>query len=168
MRDDRLRASFPTMTIGDLLEPGAVTLRVSAANKRQVLGVIADVAARAFGVDAGEALEGLIERESAGSTGVGQGVAIPHARLSDIDRVRGVFVRLETPVAFGAVDDKPVDLLVALFAPRDADSSHLRALARISRMMRQPELREQLRKARSADAVHVMLTQAHESKPTAA
>jgi len=168
MRDDRLRASFPTMIIGDLLEPGAVTLRVSAANKRQVLGVIADVAARAFGVDAGEALEGLIERESAGSTGVGQGVAIPHARLSDIDRVRAVFVRLETPVAFGAVDDKPVDLLVALFAPRDADSSHLRALARISRMMRQPELREQLRKARSADAVHVMLTQAHESKPTAA
>lgn len=156
------------MIIGDLLEPGAVTLRVSAANKRQVLGVIADVAARAFGVDAGEALEGLIERESAGSTGVGQGVAIPHARLSDIDRVRAVFVRLETPVAFGAVDDKPVDLLVALFAPRDADSSHLRALARISRMMRQPDLREQLRKARSADAVHVMLTHAHESKPTAA
>ena len=168
MRDDRLRASFPTMIIGDLLEPGAVTLRVSAANKRQVLGVIADVAARAFGVDASEALEGLIEREAAGSTGVGQGVALPHARLPGIDRVRAVFVRLETPVAFGAVDDKPVDLLVALFAPKDADSSHLRALARISRLMRQPEMREQLRKARSADAVHVMLTQAHESKPTAA
>jgi PTS system nitrogen regulatory IIA component len=156
------------MIIGDLLEPGAVTLRVSAANKRQVLGVIADVAARAFGVDADEALEGLVEREAAGSTGVGQGVAIPHARLSGVDRVRAVFMRLETPVAFGAVDDKPVDLLVALFAPKDADSSHLRALARVSRMMRQPELREQLRQARSADAVHVMLTQAQESKPTAA
>ena len=156
------------MTIGDLLEPGAITLRVNAANKRQVLGVIADVAARAFGVDADEALEGLIEREAAGSTGVGQGVAVPHARLSGLDRVRAVFMRLETPVAFGAVDDKPVDLLVALFAPKDADSTHLRALARISRLMRQPEMREQLRKARSADAVHVMLTQAHESKPTAA
>ena len=156
------------MTIGDLLEPGAVTLRVSAANKRQVLGVIADVAARAFGVDADEVLEGLVEREAAGSTGVGQGVAIPHARLSGVDRVRAVFMRLETPVTFGAVDDKPVDLLVALFAPKDADSSHLRALARVSRMMRQPELREQLRQARSADAVHVMLTQAQESKPTAA
>ena len=156
------------MIIGDLLEPGAVTLRVSAANKRQVLGVIADVAARTFGVDADEALEGLVEREAAGSTGVGQGVAIPHARLSGVDRVRAVFMRLETPVAFGAVDDKPVDLLVALFAPKDADSSHLRALARVSRMMRQPELREQLRQARSADAVHVMLTQAQESKPTAA
>jgi nitrogen PTS system EIIA component len=156
------------MTIGDLLEPGAVTLRVSAANKRQVLGVIADVAGRVFGVESEEALEGLIERENAGSTGVGQGVAIPHARLSGLDRVRAVFMRLETPVAFGAVDDKPVDLLVALFAPKDADSSHLRALARISRLMRQPEMREQLRKARSADAVHVMLTQAYESKPTAA
>lgn len=156
------------MTIGDLLEPGAVTLRVSAANKRQVLGVIADVAARVFGVQADEALDGLVEREAAGSTGVGQGVAIPHARLSGLDRVRAVFVRLETPVAFGAVDDKPVDLLVALFAPKDADSSHLRALARVSRMMRQPELREQLRKARSADAVHVLLAQAQESKPTAA
>ena len=156
------------MTIGDLLDLGAVTLRVNAANKRQVLGVIADVAGRVFGVDVNEALEGLIEREAAGSTGVGQGVAIPHARLSGVDRVRAVFVRLETPVAFGAVDDKPVDLLVALFAPKDADSSHLRALARVSRMMRQPDLREQLRKARSADAVHVMLTQAQESKPTAA
>lgn len=156
------------MTIGDLLEPGAITLRVNAANKRQVLGVMADVAARAFGVDADEALEGLIEREAAGSTGVGQGVAVPHARLSGLDRVRAVFMRLETPVAFGAVDDKPVDLLVALFAPRDADSSHLRALARVSRMMRQPDLREQLRKARSADAVHVLLAHAQESKPTAA
>lgn len=156
------------MTIGDLLEPGAVTLRVSAANKRQVLGVLADVAARVFGVDADEALEGLVEREAAGSTGVGQGVAIPHARLSGVDRVRVVFMRLETPVAFGAVDDKPVDLLVAMFAPKDADSSHLRALARISRMMRQPELREQLRQARSADAVYLLLAPAQESKPTAA
>jgi len=156
------------MTIGDLLEPGAITLRVNAANKRQVLGVIADVAARVFGVDADVALEGLIEREAASSTGVGQGVAVPHARLSGLDRVRAVFMRLETPVAFGAVDDKPVDLLVALFAPRDADTSHLRALARVSRMMRQPDLREQLRKARSADAVHVLLAQAQESKPTAA
>ncbi|MBO9710748.1 MAG: PTS IIA-like nitrogen regulatory protein PtsN [Caulobacter sp.] len=156
------------MTIGDLLEPGAVVLRVSAANKRQVLGVIADVAARVFGVDADQALEGLVEREAAGSTGVGQGVAIPHARLAGLDQVRAVVMRLETPVEFGSVDDKPVDLLVALFAPPEANTGHLRALARVSRMMRQPELREQLRQARSADAVHVLLTQDHESKPTAA
>jgi PTS system nitrogen regulatory IIA component len=154
------------MTIGDLLEPGAVTLRVSAPGKRQVLGVIADVAARVMGVDAETVVEGLIEREAAGSTGVGHGVAIPHARIDGLDRVRAVFVRLETPVAFGSVDDKPVDLLVALLAPREANAQHLRALARVSRMMRQPELREQLRQARSADAVHVLL--AHEATSTAA
>jgi len=154
------------MTIGDLLDPGAISLRVSAANKRQVLNVIADVAARALGVDAEAAFDGLMEREAAGSTGVGQGVALPHARLPGLDRVRAVFVRLETPVAFGAVDDKPVDLLVALFAPPEANSQHLRALARVSRMMRQPELREQLRQARSADAIHVVL--ARESEPNAA
>jgi PTS system nitrogen regulatory IIA component len=131
--------------------------------------VVADVAARVFGVDADEALEGLVEREAAGSTGVGEGVAIPHARLDGLDRVRAVFMRLDTPVAFGAVDDKPVDLLVALFAPQGrrfqppaGPGPHLAADA----PARNP--REQLRKARSADAVHVLLTQAHESKPTAA
>jgi PTS system nitrogen regulatory IIA component len=154
------------MTIADLLDPAAVTLRVSAPGKRQVLGVIADVAARVLGVDADAVLDGLLEREAAGSTGVGQGVAIPHARIDGIERVRAIFVRLETPVAFGSVDDKPVDLLVALLAPRDASAQHLRALARVSRMMRQPELREQLRQARSADAVNVLL--AHEATSTAA
>jgi len=154
------------MTIGDLLDSSAVSLRVSASNKRQVLSVIADVAARTLGVDADVALEGLLEREAAGSTGVGQGVALPHARIKGLDRVQAVFVRLETPVAYGALDDKPVDLLVALFAPPEANSQHLRALARVSRMMRLPELREQLRQARSADAIHVLL--ARESAPNAA
>ncbi|PTT79686.1 transcriptional regulator, partial [Pseudomonas sp. HMWF010] len=93
-------------------------------------------------------------------------VAIPHARVLGVDRVRAIFVRLETPVAFGSVDDKPVDLVVALLAPTDASVQHLRALARVSRLMRQPELREQLRKARSADAVNVLLT--HEATSSAA
>lgn len=154
------------MTIGDLLDPGAVALRVSAPGKRQVLGVIADVAARILGVDADVVLDGLMEREAAGSTGVGQGVAIPHARIEGLDRVRAIFVRLETPVAFGSVDDKPVDLLLALLAPPEANAQHLRSLARVSRMMRQPELREGLRQARSADAVHVLL--AHEATSSAA
>lgn len=155
------------MTIGDLLDQGAVTLRVSAKDKRQVLGVIADVAARVLGIDAVQALEGLCEREAAGSTGVGEGVALPHARVPGLDRVRAVFVRLETPVAFDALDDKPVDLFLALFAPTGADSQHLRALARVSRLLRQPELREQLRHARSADAVHVLLAR-DAAAPTAA
>ena len=120
--------------------------------------MVADIASRVLGVDPDVALDGLIEREAAGSTGVGEGVAIPHARVDGLDRVRAVVVRLDTPVAFDALDDKPVDLLVALFAPHDANAQHLRALARVARMMRQPELRSALRQARSADAIHVLLT----------
>lgn len=146
------------MTIGDLLEPGAVALRASAPGKRQVLSMVADIASRVLGVDPDVALDGLVEREAAGSTGVGEGVAIPHARVDGLDRVRAVVVRLDTPVAFDALDDKPIDLLVALFAPHDANAQHLRALARVARMMRQPELRSALRQARSADAIHVLLT----------
>lgn len=154
------------MTIGDLLDPGAVALRAGAPGKRQALSLVADVAARVLGVDADTTLEGLLDREAAGSTGVGEGVAIPHARIDGIDRVRAVVMRLDTPVAFDALDDKPVDLLVALFAPRDANAAHLRALARVARMMRQPEMRAAIRQARSADAIHVLLTQ--EAASTAA
>jgi PTS system nitrogen regulatory IIA component len=154
------------MTIGDLLDPGAVALRAGAPGKRQALSMVADVAARVLGGDVDAALEGLVDREAAGSTGVGEGVAIPHARLDGLDRVRAVMVRLDAPVAFDALDDKPVDLLVALFAPRDANAQHLRALARVARMMRQPEIRSALRQARSADAIHVLLT--HEATSTAA
>ena len=101
-----------------------------------------------------------------GSTGVGYGVAVPHARVAGLTRLRGVFVRLEHAVEFGAVDDRPVDLIFALFAPPEANGEHLRALARVSRILRQAELREQLRKARSPDAIHALLTQ--EARPTAA
>lgn len=154
------------MTLGDLLDPGAVALRAGAPGKRQALSLVADVAGRVLGVDADAVLEGLIERESAGSTGVGEGVAIPHARLDGLDRVRAVVVRLDAPVAFDALDDKPVDLLIALFAPHDANAQHLRALARVARLLRQPEMRAALRQARSADAIHVLLT--HEATSTAA
>ena len=154
------------MTIGDLLDPGAVALRAGAPGKRQALSLVADVAARVLGVDADMALEGLMEREAAGSTGVGEGVALPHARIDGLDRMRAVVVRLDTPVAFDALDDKPVDLLVALFAPRDASALHLRALARVARLLRQPETRSALRQARSSDAIYVLLTQ--EAASTAA
>ncbi len=154
------------MTIGDLLDPGAVALRAGAPAKRQALSLVADVAARVLGVDADAVLEGLLERETAGSTGVGGGVAIPHARLDGLDRVRAVVVRLDAPVAFDALDDKPVDVLVALFAPPEANAQHLRALARVARMMRQPDVRGAIRQARSADAIHVLLT--HEATSSAA
>jgi PTS system nitrogen regulatory IIA component len=147
------------MTIEDLLEPAATVTRVSASNRKQALSAVAEVAARVLGVKASEALEGLLAREAQGSTGVGEGVALPHARLEGLDRVRAVFVRLEQPVEFDAIDGKPVDLMIALFAPPHATSEHLRALARVSRAMRQPGLREQLRAASTADAVFTLLGQ---------
>jgi PTS system nitrogen regulatory IIA component len=156
------------MNIGELLDRSAISLRVSAANKRKVLAVIAEIAARNFGLDAGDVLDALAEREIAGSTGVGHGVAVPHARLEGLQRMRGVFVRLEQPVEFEAVDDQPVDLLFALFAPKQAGADHLRALARVSRLLRQSELREQLRKVRTADAVHALLVQEVAARPSAA
>lgn len=147
------------MNIGDLLDRTAISLRVSASSKRQVLAVVAEIAARKLGLDAGMILDALLDREAAGSTGVGHGVAAPHARLEGLERMRGVFVRLEQPVEFDAVDDKPVDLIFALFAPKDAGADHLRALARVSRLLRQAELREQLRQARTADAIYALLVQ---------
>jgi PTS system nitrogen regulatory IIA component len=148
------------MQIGDLLDRNAIALRISAANKRKALAVIAEIAARNFGLDAGDILDALTERELAGSTGVGHGVAAPHARLEGLTRLRGVFVRLEQPVEFDSVDDQPVDLIFALFAPKDAPGvEHLRALARVSRLLRHAELREQLRQARTADALHALLVQ---------
>ncbi len=156
------------MIIGDLLDRAAISERVSAADKRKALAVIAETAARNFDLDAGDVLDALVEREAAGSTGVGHGVAVPHARLLGLDRMRGVFVRLEHPVEFGSVDDKPVDLLFALFAPKNAGAEHLRALARVSRLLRQTDLREQLRKARTIDALHALLVQDAAARPSAA
>lgn len=155
------------MNIGELLDRTAISARVSAANKKKALAVIAEIAARNFGLEPGNVLEALVEREAAGSTGVGHGVAVPHARLEGLQRMRGIFVRLEQPVEFESVDDQPVDLLFALFAPKNAGAEHLRALARVSRLLRQGELREQLRKARSADAVHALLVQDISARPAA-
>lgn len=155
------------MNIGELLDRTAISTRVGAANKKKALAAIAEVAARNFGLEPGDVLEALAEREAAGSTGVGHGVAVPHARLDGLQRMRGVFVRLEQPVEFGSVDDQPVDLMFALFAPKNAGAEHLRALARVSRLLRQGDLREQLRKARSADAVHALLVQDVSARPAA-
>jgi PTS system nitrogen regulatory IIA component len=147
------------MNIGDLLDRTAISTRISAINKRQVLAVVAEIAARRLGLDAGTILDALLEREAAGSTGVGHGVAAPHARLDGLTRMQGVFLRMDQPVEFDSVDDQPVDLVFALFAPKEAGVEHLRALARVSRLLRQADLREQLRQARSADAIHALLVQ---------
>ena len=147
------------MLIGEILERAAIAPRVSALNKRQVLALVSEIAGRQFGLDAGVILDALAERETAGSTGVGYGVAVPHARLDGLQRMRAVFLRLDHPVAFDSVDDLPVDLVFALFAPPDASTEHLRTLARVSRLLRQADLREQLRQAKTPDAIHALLVQ---------
>ena len=117
------------MDIGEWLDRDAIAYRSGATNKRQALGAAAELGGKSFGLDAGEILEALLDREQEGSTGVGHGVAVPHARLTGLERMRAVFVRLEQPIEFGAVDDQPVDLMFALFAPAEQGSEHLRALA---------------------------------------
>jgi len=154
------------MNIGDLLDPRAIAPRAGGGSKRQVLSAVADIAARNFGLDAEVVLDALLEREAAGSTGVGHGVALPHARLKGLDRIRGVFMRMEQPTAFEAVDEQPVDLVFALFAPIDCDTEHLRALARVSRLLRQGDLRQQLRQSRTPESIHALL--AREARPSAA
>jgi nitrogen PTS system EIIA component len=151
------------MLIGEILDRAAIAPHGNVLDKRQALALVADIAARNFGLESGDVLDALSEREQAGSTGIGHGVAAPHARLEGLDRMRAVFVRLETPIAFDAVDDQPVDLLLALISPTDSKSEHLRALARVSRIFRQATLREQLRQAHSADAILALLSQEQHS-----
>ena len=154
------------MDIEDILDPGAIAQRVSAADKRQALSIAAEIAGRQFGLKPSTVLNALLRRETQGSTGVGHGVAIPHARVRGLDRIHGIFVRLEAPVAFGADDQKPVDLLFALLGPPDAEVGHLTALAKVSRIFRSTELRNQLRYASGADAIRALLFQT--ARPTAA
>ena len=151
------------MDIGDWLDRAGIVYRSSADSKRQALSVVADAAAKALKLKASDIFDALMDREAQGSTGVGRGVAVPHARLNGLDRMRAVVVRLERPVPFDAVDEQPVDILFALFAPEGADSEHLRALARVSRLLRQGEIREHLRQARSPDAILAVLSREAEA-----
>jgi len=144
------------MDIGDLLTSDGIVLRSGASSKRQALHVVAEAAAQALGLDEARVMEALLEREALGATGLGSGVAVPHARIPGLDKVVAVFVRLDQPVAYGAVDDRPVDLLFALFAPPRDGAEHLRALAAVSRALRSPQLREQVRQARTADAIRAL------------
>lgn len=145
------------MNIDHLLERAAIAPRVNAVDKRQAFAVIGEIAGRNYGLKPATVVSGLMRREALGSTGVGHGVATPHARMRGLDQIRGVFVRLETPIEFGALDEQPVDLLFALLGPVDASAAHLQALAKVSRLLRSGELRAQLRAASGLDAIHALL-----------
>jgi nitrogen PTS system EIIA component len=147
------------MEISDLLQPEAVIADLKAANKKQLLQELARYAARITGVNDRKIFETLLERERLGSTGVGSGIAIPHGKLSDFKRLYGVFARLGRPIDFDSIDEQPVDLIFLLLAPEGAGADHLKALARVSRLLRDASICEKLRGTETADGLYMVLTQ---------
>lgn len=145
------------MTLADLLCREAVFADLKATSKKHALQEIARCAARLSGVAERRILDALIERERLGSTGVGQGIAIPHAKLAEIRQLWGLFARLETPIRFDAIDDRPVDLMFLLLAPDSAGADHLKALARVSRLLRDRAHCARLRGANGGDALYAAL-----------
>ncbi len=145
-----------------LINPDAILASLKATSKKQVLQKLAAHAARLTGAKEGDILNALLERERLGTTGIGHGVAIPHARLDGIDHVYGVFAQLADEVDFEAVDERPVDLVFLLLAPKTAGIDHLKALHRISRLFRDKALRAKLRGASDAAALYALLTQAQD------
>ncbi|MGO1076196.1 PTS IIA-like nitrogen regulatory protein PtsN [Inquilinus sp. CA228] len=143
----------------DFLRPEAILANLKAASKKQALQELARRAAELTGQHERFIFDVLLERERLGSTGVGRGIAIPHGKLPHLQGVFGAFARLERPIDFDAVDEQPVDLVFLLLAPEGAGADHLKALARISRMLRDENLCEKLRGCQSADAIFALLSQ---------
>ncbi|MEO9131142.1 MAG: PTS sugar transporter subunit IIA [Sphingomonas sp.] len=144
--------------LSDLLLPETVLERLPVANKKAMFQQLATVAASAYGLDAALIVERLSAREKLGSTGFGAGVATPHAKLPGLNHVVAVFARLAQPIDFQAVDDLPVDIVFLLLSPVDAGATHLRALARVSRRLRERGFVDKLRGAGSRDALYALLT----------
>ncbi len=149
----------------DLISPQAILPNLKAGNKKQALQEMARKASELTGQHERAIFDVLLERERLGTTGVGHGIAIPHGKLSSLDRVHGVFARLERPIDFDAIDEQPVDLIFLLLAPEQAGADHLKALARVSRLLRDQSMCEKLRGAESGDAMYALLTQ-HEPTPS--
>ena len=148
------------MDLGTLLKPEAVKVVTSASSKKRLLHEIADLVQHAYDLNAGLVVEALMSRESLGPTGVGQGVALPHARLDGIDEVKGAFVLLDKPIEFDAVDRQPVDIAFALFAPEEAGVEHLKALALVSRTLRDPAVCTKLRANPDSATLFAILNEA--------
>ena len=148
------------MQIAEILKPGAVRSLGQLTSKKRLFHELAELAQAEYGLPAPEVLDALQERESLGPTGVGQGVALPHARLHGLDKVAGLFIRLDKPLDFDAVDRQPVDLIFALLAPKNSGVDHLKALALVSRTLRDQDLRVKLRANEDPVALHAMLAAA--------
>jgi len=147
------------MDLNELVSPEGVIANLRVTSKKQALQELSERAATVIGCSERPIFDTLLSRERLGSTGIGQGIAIPHGKLETIDRLYGLFARLETPVDFDAIDDRPVDLIFLLLAPEAAGADHLKALARIARLFRNPDIVEKLRATREREALYAILTE---------
>ncbi|HET8543879.1 MAG TPA: PTS IIA-like nitrogen regulatory protein PtsN [Pseudolabrys sp.] len=145
------------MTLTDFVAPNAVVAGLKVNSKKQAIQELAARAAELTGQSEKEILEILLQREKLGSTGVGSGVAIPHGKLPKLGRLFGLFARLQRPIDFEALDNQPVDLIFLLLAPEAAGADHLKALARVARQLRDPEIARRLRESADAHALHAVL-----------
>ena len=147
------------MDISTILQVRAVKAVGASSSKKRLFQELGELAADAYGLNAGHVCSALMERESLGPTGVGKGIALPHARLDGLDGVCGTFLKLEKPLDFDSVDRQPVDLVFCLLAPEDAGVDHLKALALVSRTMREPALCAKLRANADEATLHTLLTE---------
>lgn len=145
------------MEIPDLLKPEQVFAHLRATSKKQALQELSKRAAQMTGLNERSVFDVLMERERLGTTGVGNGIAIPHGKLSSLDKLYGLFARLETPIDFDAIDERPVDLIFLLLAPESAGADHLKALARVSRLLRDRTACEKLRGTDDPEALYALL-----------
>ena len=146
------------MPLIDLVAPNAVIPALKVTSKKQAIQELAAKAARLTGQNERVILETLLQREKLGSTGVGNGIAIPHGKLAKIDKLFGLFARLDRPIEFEALDGQPIDLIFLLLAPEGAGADHLKALARVARLLRDGDVARKLRESRDAQAIYAVLT----------
>lgn len=151
------------MPLSELVTEATIHGSLRAGTKAQAFDLIARRIGSIYQLDSGRILSGLNEREELGTTSVGHGIAIPHAKLPNIQRIIGFFARLERPIAFGALDEEPVDLIFALIAPEHAGADHLRALANVARILRNPVMAANLRATTEVAALYTLLVRAERS-----
>ena len=147
------------LDLSELLSPSAVRVVDHVTSKKRLMQELGDIASDIYGIDSPSAVDALLERETLGPTGVGHGVALPHARIEGLDRVVAAFLRLDKPMDFGAVDRQPVDLVMCLFAPVDSGVAHLKALALVSRTLREPSICSKLRANSDVSTLYAVLTE---------
>jgi PTS system nitrogen regulatory IIA component len=145
------------MDLSDLISVPAILPALKANSKKQLLQLLSERAAAISGIPEREVFDTILQRERLGSTGVGNGIAIPHGKLAKLDKLFGLFARLERPIDFEALDGQPVDLVFLLLAPEGAGADHLRALARVARLLRDPEVARKLRESRDSEALYAVL-----------